>query len=337
MLFSREPKRYRDEFFDREEELSLLTRALEVGEGLVIVYGIRRIGKTSLVLVCLNSIGFPYVFIDVRRFVENPCLLSPSGLRGFIESVFERYRGCRKGLVECIKSVARYVESIDTGVLSIRIRRSAREELFTDLLARIDEWASSRGLRFVIVFDEAQYLSIVSQWRNIIAWSIDYLDNVSFIVTSSEVGVLRDFLALDDPGSPLYGRPRVELLLDRLSSDKALEFLEQGFSIAGVSVTRDELVEAVRVFDGIIGWLNLYGYYRVAYRLGHREAIKRIEDDASKLIASELEKLVKHSPKRYLAVLKALALGLTRWSDIKRYVTGFIGYIPDTKTSTNTR
>ncbi len=48
MLFDRRPKLSRNDFYDREEELRLLVRGVESGEGLIVVYGLRRLGKTSL-------------------------------------------------------------------------------------------------------------------------------------------------------------------------------------------------------------------------------------------------------------------------------------------------
>ncbi len=331
MLFSRNPKRTRREFFDRDNELNTLFKGLEVGEGLIVVYGIRRIGKTSLVLVALDTIGYPYVFIDVRRLAENPSLLSPYGVALFVREAFSMYRSCRTGLSECIRSIVRRIEAIDLGLLSMRLREGVRRELFTDLLTSIDEWVSSIGSRFVIVFDEAQELRIVPVWRKLLAWSIDSLSNICFIITGSEIGVLHGFLKLDDQVSPLYGRPRLDLRVDRFSHELSIEFLNRGFMEAGVRVGRDEVEEAVDRLDGVVGWLNLYGYYRVGYGLEHREALNRLESEASRLVASELEKLVKYSPKRYLAVLKALSIGLKRWSDIKRYVNGFIGSVTDTK------
>lgn len=51
MLFDRRPKLRREDFYNREKELQLLSRGIDAGEGLIIVYGIGRIGKTSFTYV----------------------------------------------------------------------------------------------------------------------------------------------------------------------------------------------------------------------------------------------------------------------------------------------
>lgn len=54
MLFSTEPKTSLDELFDREVEVERFRSGLN--ERLVLVLGIRRVGKSSLVLSVLNSL-----------------------------------------------------------------------------------------------------------------------------------------------------------------------------------------------------------------------------------------------------------------------------------------
>ncbi len=75
----------------------------------------------------------------------------------------------------------------------------------------------------------------------------------------------------------------------------------------------------------------LYRYYRVTYGLTHIETLKRVEEDAAELLASELEKIVKYSPRRYIAILRAISLGLKSWSEIKHFTEGVTGYIPDNR------
>ncbi len=48
MLFDPRPKTSRRDLFNREEELALLDNAARRGEPLILVLGIRRVGKTSL-------------------------------------------------------------------------------------------------------------------------------------------------------------------------------------------------------------------------------------------------------------------------------------------------
>ena len=52
--FSPEPKKRREDFFDMEREWNSLDRALDKGK-LAIVTGLRRYGKTSLILTYINE------------------------------------------------------------------------------------------------------------------------------------------------------------------------------------------------------------------------------------------------------------------------------------------
>ncbi len=64
MLFDDRPKELRSDLFDRDNELRRLHSV--VSEPLVVITGIRRIGKTSVLRVFLNEAGIPYALIDAR-------------------------------------------------------------------------------------------------------------------------------------------------------------------------------------------------------------------------------------------------------------------------------
>ncbi|MEM4189527.1 MAG: ATP-binding protein [Candidatus Caldarchaeum sp.] len=65
--FSPGPKTHRREFYDREKELSQLLDALKGKDKLIVVTGIRRIGKTSLIRVALEESKLPYIYLDLRK------------------------------------------------------------------------------------------------------------------------------------------------------------------------------------------------------------------------------------------------------------------------------
>ena len=332
MLFDRRPKYRREDFYDREEELHMFLRGLEVGEGLIVVYGVRRVGKTSLVRVGLAESDIPFVPIDLRRFSEDPSLLSPSVSALLIEEVLKQYEKNREKMKKFVRDILRYVDSLDLKVVKLKVKEG-RRRLLAEVLEEADRWAGKRGIRVAIVLDEAQELRTVPAWRDILAWTIDNLENVTFVVTGSEVGVLRDFLKLEDRDSPLFGRARLEINLRGFDRDVSVGFLRSGFREAGLTIDEAELADAVSRLNGIVGWQALYGYYRVSYSLSHKASLERVEADASELVAGELEKLVKNASRRYLAILWAVSLGLKKWSTIKNYVEGTVGYVPDSKFS----
>ena len=53
--------------YDRERELREVVDAIRLGERLVVVYGVRRVGKTSLVRVAVKEARTPHLLLDVRR------------------------------------------------------------------------------------------------------------------------------------------------------------------------------------------------------------------------------------------------------------------------------
>ena len=66
MLFDVNPKERREDLYDRDAELAEVLRAIGLGERLVVVYGVRRVGKTSLVRVAVGEAGVPFVLVDVK-------------------------------------------------------------------------------------------------------------------------------------------------------------------------------------------------------------------------------------------------------------------------------
>ncbi len=202
----------------------------------------------------------------------------------------------------------------------------------TSLLKGINEWCKNRGLFFVIALDEAQYLRYGGRVRydGIIAWSVDNLSNIAYVLTGSEVGMLRDFLRYDDVNAPLYGRFRDEIYLDRFGKKDSVGFLSTGFRESSVDATEAEIDEAVENIGGIVGWLAYYGYYRCAIGLGHEKALAKVFEEGSKILADELERLVARSRRRYIHVLKAIANGVDRWGEIKSYVSAKGERVSDT-------
>ncbi|WP_372914531.1 AAA family ATPase [Pyrococcus kukulkanii] len=175
-----------------------------------------------------------------------------------------------------------------------------------------------------IAFDEAQCLRFSGlQYDGLIAYAIDNLPNVTFVLTGSEVGMLHDFLGLDNPKKPLFGRYAREIVLERFSRDKSIDFLIKGFSELSIDVSQDEIEDAVEKLDGIVGWLTMYGYLRGVRKLSHEEALSELLNMVRSLVRS----------KRYGIILKAVSLGNERWSEIKEFVESKTGRINDAKFS----
>ncbi|MCE4600440.1 MAG: ATP-binding protein [Desulfurococcales archaeon] len=334
MLFDIAPKERREDLYDRENELRSLMEALRLGERLVIVRGVRRIGKSSLVRVGVREAGIPYALVDVRELYFEEGSVRLASLVARIVDAMRRRSKWYERLEFRLGDALGKVKGIHAAGFSLELRPPAKPRL-TEVLKALDEWCGEHGWRFALVFDEAQYLRFSNtRYDGVIAWAIDNLPNLTFIVTGSEVGVLREFLRLEDPRAPLYGRHRREIPLERFTTQQSLGFLETGFRELGVRVKRSELEEAVEKLDGIVGWLTLYGYKRGVEGSPHREALRRVFEEGSLMVLAELSKVIEGSPARYVAILKAVAQGITRWREIKTYVeTRTNTWIPDNRFS----
>ncbi|MEM2339128.1 MAG: ATP-binding protein, partial [Nitrososphaerales archaeon] len=182
----------------------------------------------------------------------------------------------------------------------------------------------------IISFDEAQLLRLLAggkgriDFRSIMAYAYDNLRGLRFILTGSEVGLLLHFLRLDDASSPLYGRYTSIVRVERFTRDRSIEFLNRGFKEVKMNVSDDALDAIIEKVNGIPGWLTYFGY--MCYESGgaSKETIKAVTEKALGLVEKELEGLFKRSI-QYKHVLKAISLGATSWSSIKRAVEAWIG------------
>lgn len=134
------------------------------------------------------------------------------------------------------------------------------------------------------------------------------------------MGLLHDFLRIDDPRSELYGRYYYEVTLGRLSREESINFLRRGFEEYKINPSREFLEEAVNHLDGVIGWLVFFGRLSIDRNLvNRREGIMETFTQGAKLVKGELEELFQRS-RRYRHILESIALGRRRWSEIKSYI-----------------
>ena len=312
--FNPEPKKRREDFFDMEDEWERLDSSLSKGK-MVLVTGLRRYGKTSLMLTYLNETGKRYVYIDCKFL---PPAVSLRSFTSLLEAGLSNV-GWGRRLLEKVS-----LEQVSLGGFELKFRNKEKEDLLRALRAL------EGG---ILVIDEAQALrNSAYRFDSLLAYIFDNLD-IKLVISGSEVGLLYRFLKVDDPSAPLYGRAFSEIRIKPLPRDRAREFLAEGFEQEGVSVDEGVLEEAVENLDGVIGWLTYFGYY---YVTGEHDA-KRIYESASKLAVEELKgalKLYGEGEPRYREALKIVAtLRSASWSEIKRGIGARLGEVTDSKLS----
>jgi len=175
----------------------------------------------------------------------------------------------------------------------------------------------------ILAFDEVQYLRgpLGKEFAEVLAYLYDHSD-LRMILSGSEVGLLYDFIGVENPKAPLYGRYFAEIKLERFDEFKSKDFLIKGFEQVGVDVDGDVLDYAYEKLNGIVGWLVLFGLKSLE-KYPSKEVVDEVLDEASKLSFEEFKKfLQKHRPaeRRILEVVRAIATGKRTWSEIKRHL-----------------
>ncbi len=330
MLFDLQPKTRREDLYDRENGLREFQSAVNLGENLILLLGIRRLGKSSLLNVALAESGMPYAKIDVRSlYFTHGSIPQEILARKILDSLLSTV-SARKSLRLRLEKALSSIRGLRVSGLSVEFERKPD---LAEILEKVSSWAENENLRAIIAFDEAQYLRLSGiRYDGLIAYAVDNLPGITFVLTGSEVGVLHDFLGREDPKKPLFGRYAREIVLQRFRREESVDFLRRGFEEVGIEPGMQEIEEAVERLDGIVGWLTMYGYLRGIRKLPHVQAMDELFNMAEKLIREELSSLIQNS-RRYGVILKAVAMGNVRWSTIKEYVEFKMGPINDAKFS----
>lgn len=164
-------------FVGREKEIEKIKQLIHK-KGASIVYGLRRVGKTTLIKKVLNDEGFNYVYfecqkadekINVSLFVD---LLQEK--LGFVNAEFDSFLMVFKQL----------------------------DKLYEKYVFVIDEYSYIKQYYLESKKSETKQLAeqIDSEFQNIID---DYLNNNCLILSGSSIHIMERLL---EHGSPLYGR-----------------------------------------------------------------------------------------------------------------------------------
>lgn len=282
-------------------------------------------GKTSLILSVLNDLQVPYLYLDMRKFAGRSYIV----YKDFIISLEEEINSkIKKSKMETLKDFLKGIRGVKIEGLEVSFSWGKKERTeFSSVLDRLNEWAESRGEKLTIVIDEAQELTKLSEYSLLpsLAYAYDHLRHLNFIITGSEIRVFDKFLKVKDPKSPLYGRARVEIVLNPFDKDTSTAFLKRGFEEQGI-----EFKNAEEVYDelgGNPGWLTYYGY--TAITKGFEGALERAKEEAKRILKEEFENFLKEGNRlqvkdRYVRVITKCYSGC-RWSEIKSHLEALEG------------
>jgi AAA+ ATPase superfamily predicted ATPase len=321
MLLDPRPKENREDLFDREKELEKLKGAVK-RYPIVLLLGIRRVGKSSVLKVALNELENG-IYVDVRElYFSSGGWITVESLTKALERALNSLKSkFKRRVIEALKKVK------GVTIAGVSLPFESKTSL-SDVLNALND------VGVVIAFDEAQYFRYYGarggkEFLAMIAYAYDNLEDVRFVFSGSEVGLLHDFLGVADYDSPLYGRAYEEITVEPFSRELSKEFLRKGFEEAGVRVKEDLIEKAVELLDGIPGWLVEFGYNYIETR-DFDGAMENVIVKAEKFLEGELKELARRS-ERYLLILKAIAMGFDRWELVKDYVEARSGRIPNTR------
>lgn len=294
MLFDLKPKEKLKDFFNYREELnSLINHLNDNTTRLIVLRGLRRTGKSSLLRVALSETKLKHLLVDAReltslsrRSFESKLLVELKSIKGLPASLLDR------------------IESIEMGV---RVSTKKREDL----------WGLLKEINPLIAVDEIQML----KGTGVDAFFAAVFDNTNckIILTGSEIGVLESFLGKDNPTSPLFGRLYREIRTHPFNSEQSKEFLMAGTDEADIHLDEKMIEKAVEELDGIVGWLTMFGNLTLSVKPD--VALKRTVKEGALLAYSELRSFLDgrmQAKGRYLSMLRLLAKGGMSWSNLKR-------------------
>jgi AAA+ ATPase superfamily predicted ATPase len=235
--------------------------------------------------------------------------------------MMERHGKWRTKLSAALKGI-KWIKLTDKfPFLHFEWRKSPEMDVL-DLFHAFQVLSDNLGKRIVFVLDEAQHFIRLAGYRlqYLLAHLYDHVHEIQTIVSGSEVGLLYDFLEIENPDAPLFGRGMAEIEVPRLSREAALDFLQRGCRQVGIAVSPDSHRGAICELDGTIGWLTFYGY-ELTKGNPSEAALTRTVEQGSRLEAQELHHFLtvrRQGRRRYVSIMKAAArLGRARWSDLK--------------------
>ena len=259
-------------FVDREAELANLNRLLERPTGqFIVVYGRRRVGKTTLLLHWAKASGLPYVYwVASRNTAAN----------------------LRRSLAEALWQHQQPQEPIPTAEYLPEAR--SWRELFR-YAVRV-----AAGERLILILDELPYAveadsSLPSELQN--AWDHDLKETgLTVVVAGSHVGMM---VKMQEYQAPLYGRFTARLPVEPLPFAALTDFLPN-YDLA-------QRVAVYAILGGIPAYLERFDSRKTLAANVQEEILLdtgmfRVEPFY--LLSDEV-----HEPRNYMAVLRAIGQG----------------------------
>ena len=343
MLFEDKPKVNREDLYGRDKEVDEIKESID-RKVWIAVYGMRRVGKTSVVNVAVNDSRYIVINLNLVRIYDPKKEKYPktSFVSLFLESIKEAVKQYTLGgrIIRFVSNVLGIDENsfIDFNLVKIRPRlKKFRGEDVSSTIRELDLLAGDNKRTLVLYFDEAQELMKVDgiNFSSVFHDIYDYCKNTTVIFTGSSVGILENMLKDLEYEKPFFGRFIRRIKIGRFNEQLSRDFLLKGFAEEGVTVQEDVINDALRRFGGIPGWLTFFGF-EYSFRISHGEKQVNV-DDIEKKAVEEVRKEVKdfilgtQSPNMYSVAILALDRlgGKGSVADVTNVVSSILSDVPE--------
>lgn len=326
-IFSTKPKSDVRSLFGRKKEIEHLRSVIRDNVPLVVITGLRRMGKTSLLKSVLAEHSERVISLDMRDLDTKP-QITKDEIAGLLETGISEFLERNASGREKILSTLRTVRGMRIAGTGIDLGWQDKKILdMAGLFRRLDWWASSNDTSIIVSIDEAQELAKArhTNMNSIFASVYDNCANVMLVFTGSEVGLLHRFLALDDPKSPLFGRYALFIDLEPLSAQQSSEFLKAGFKGLGASLDKNAegvIQTAASELGGVMGWLNMFGVRCAATGNVGAAELRSVRTAGSRLAKEEFRRFLstRTAADRYESIMRGLWPEGSDWRSLRNFV-----------------
>lgn len=324
MLFDEQPKNNKEDLFDRTKELEEFSTAIKSNSRLIVITGHRRVGKTSLLktMLALNehNISMDLRLLSAKRYARKSEVIQlvQDGLDEYIDNIKTRSEEIRKAL--------QAVNGVHFGDFGIEFDNRNKDLTINKIFSKINELAKKNNQTVLLAIDEAQEYrkSIHYDIRWLLAHIYDHCNNITIVLTGSEVGLLYKFIGVEDPKSRLYEKYFCEIHLESLSPEKSKEFLNKGFAQYNLGIEKEPTAygpinSAADRLGGVLGWLIKFGVTCVEHEKISSLELDKIQKEGSILARHEFDNFVRtrSSIERYEIIMAVLAGRPSKWNTIK--------------------
>jgi len=202
------------------------------------------------------------------------------------------------------------VDNIEINKIKVRLKKIRGQDVIY-ILSQLDTLAKDNKKRLVLVFDEAQELSKVTgiDFPSLFHDIYDNCTNTVATFTGSMIRLVEKTLKDVEYNEPFFGRYIRKIELTRFTKEQSRDFLLKGFEEEKVKVDESVVEDAIKKFDGIPGWLTLFGSeYSFSVKHNLKVDVEEIAKKAIKEVKNEAMNFLKfsQSPFRYSAIILAI-------------------------------